>query len=152
MLTNEQVMQIPFRDNKYNVAPDDKLCQECGKCCKRYGYIVLLPVDFKLKNFRDEMRIMKELGILGLSWYPHKGATLWIGEKDMTCPILGEHGCRLSQDTRPVACGHFKPILNKAGRRNCKAERSDWLNELPEEMVKWSDEQISFIESLMVKN
>ena len=140
-LTDKQVKQIPFRDGKFNVAPNNEQCRSCGECCKRYHGIELYPVDFKLRNFEKELRTMMKMDILSYyvqsSPYPREDHPQYpVLVTIFNCPVLDKNGCRLKADVRPVVCGHYRPVVGEA----CRVGWSDWFLNLSEELRKWSIE------------
>lgn len=139
MITIEQTIQSPFRRDKFNVAPDDELCKTCGKCCThKFGYLTIIPLDFEDDYIEEGLRSLMQMDRLFIKLInaSHDGGYyipifLLLGK----CCFLGENGCILSADERPIACGHFGPKrFTKKGKPikkiRCDFISSDWLTQL----------------------
>jgi len=142
-LTDEQVEHLPFKGGKFNVAPDDTRCKTCGKCCVKYSALPLLPVDFKMRSLEREFRCMADMHVLGnAAWEQRPIVVIHLGEG---CPILGDKGCRLAADVRPVVCGHHMPKFDSRNRHRCGFELSNWYTDLIYRQRCWTTRQMNLL-------
>lgn len=89
------------------------ICEKCmGVCCRGHGKYFFTAVDFWLRKFSSNP--VSDIGhIADRQWYFYLNrrfqqvvSRINLGEKDQRdfCQYLGENGCKLNVDDKPIKC------------------------------------------------
>lgn len=142
----EQQKSSPFRKGKENLTADDEMCKTCGKCCKKYRVISIIPFDFEDDGVAEGLVWLKEKDLLFIEYANathHGGYYTPKMIQRFNCYFLNENGCTLNAGERPIVCILYGPKrFTKKGkpvkRIRCDCLPNEWLKQ--ERIKRFGDE------------